>query len=192
MLLVFEDVQFLAYLFENLLFFYFFFQLEYPSTHNETIIVHVYIPELQEKQSKAHSLKNNPPLKVHLPMELEQGTESEDSSMSTHWPLEPIDLKRLKFPCCLVWTPLPVVSWLAPYMGHVGICREDGTVLDFFGSNLVNVGDFGYGTIARYLPLNRNKVLTYILYFINRRILAQLFFDLFWELICQMPSLFLL
>jgi hypothetical protein len=55
-------------------------------------------------------------LKVHLPMELEQGTEIEDFP-PTLWPLEPIDLKRLKFPCFLVWTPLPVVSWLAPYMG---------------------------------------------------------------------------
>jgi transmembrane protein 222 len=95
-------------------------------------------------------------------MELEQGNEIEDSLTPTLWPLEPIDLKRLKFPCCLVWTPLPVVSWLVPYMGHIGICLEDGTVLDFFGSNLVNVGEFGYGAIARYLPLDRNKVLFFL------------------------------
>lgn len=101
-------------------------------------------------------------LKAHLPMELELGIEIEDSSSFTLWPLEPIDPKRLKFPCCLVWTPLPVVSWLAPYIGHIGICREDGTVLDFFGSNLVNVDEFGYGAIARYIPLDRNKVLFFL------------------------------
>lgn len=131
-------------------------------------------------------------LKVHLPMELEPGNEIEDSSSSTLWPLEPIDLKRLKFPCCLVWTPLPVVSWLVPYIGHIGICREDGTVLDFFGSNLVNVDDFGYGAIARYLPLDRNKVLFFIFYFIDRNLsLARLLFDLFWDLICAI-SVFLI
>ncbi|PRQ26089.1 hypothetical protein RchiOBHm_Chr6g0290781 [Rosa chinensis] len=42
------------------------------------------------------------------------------------WPLDDVDAKKAKFPCCLVWTPLPVVSWLAPSIGHVGICREDG------------------------------------------------------------------
>uniref|UniRef100_A0A0D9V4V1 Protein REVERSION-TO-ETHYLENE SENSITIVITY1 n=1 Tax=Leersia perrieri TaxID=77586 RepID=A0A0D9V4V1_9ORYZ len=73
------------------------------------------------------------------------------------WPVGEIDPKRAKFPCCIVWTPLPVVSWLAPYIGHVGICQEDGTVLDFAGSNLVSVDNFAYGSIARYLQLDRNK-----------------------------------
>lgn len=75
------------------------------------------------------------------------------------WPLDEIDPKNAKFPCCLVWTPLPVVSWLAPFIGHVGICREDGAVLDFAGSNFVNVDDFSYGSVARYLQLDREQVL---------------------------------
>lgn len=74
------------------------------------------------------------------------------------WPLDEIDPKKAKFPCCLVWTPLPVVSWLAPFIGHVGICREDGAVIDFSGSNLINVDNFAYGAIARYIQLDREKV----------------------------------
>lgn len=74
------------------------------------------------------------------------------------WPLCDIDPKKAKFPCCLVWTPLPVVSWLAPFIGHVGLCREDGVILDFAGSNLVNVNDFAFGPPARYLQLDRTKV----------------------------------
>jgi hypothetical protein len=77
------------------------------------------------------------------------------------WPLDPIDAKNSKFPCCLVWNPLPVVSWLAPFIGHVGICREDGTVLDFSGSYCVNVDDFAFGPVARYLELDRKQVLFY-------------------------------
>ncbi|CAN0857849.1 Protein REVERSION-TO-ETHYLENE SENSITIVITY1 [Linum grandiflorum] len=73
------------------------------------------------------------------------------------WPLEEIDPKKARFPCCLVWTPLPVVSWLAPFMGHVGICREDGTILDFSGSNLVTVDNFAYGAAARFLQLDRDQ-----------------------------------
>ncbi|XP_051129181.1 protein REVERSION-TO-ETHYLENE SENSITIVITY1 [Andrographis paniculata] len=71
------------------------------------------------------------------------------------WPLDPIDPKKATFPCCVVWTPLPVVSWLAPFIGHVGICREDGKILDFSGTNLINVDDFAFGSVARYLQLDR-------------------------------------
>ncbi|XP_015573139.2 protein REVERSION-TO-ETHYLENE SENSITIVITY1 [Ricinus communis] len=73
------------------------------------------------------------------------------------WPLDEVDLRKAKFPCCLVWTPLPVVSWLAPFIGHVGICREDGTILDFSGSSFVNIDDFAFGAVARYLQLDREQ-----------------------------------
>ncbi|XP_071727313.1 protein REVERSION-TO-ETHYLENE SENSITIVITY1 [Rutidosis leptorrhynchoides] len=73
------------------------------------------------------------------------------------WPLDEINPTKSKFPCCLVWTPLPVVSWLAPFIGHVGLCMEDGTVIDFSGSNLVNVDEFAYGSVARYIQLNREQ-----------------------------------
>lgn len=74
------------------------------------------------------------------------------------WPLDEINPKVARFPCCLVWTPLPIVSWLAPFIGHVGICREDGVTLDFSGSNLVNVDEFAVGAVARYLQLDRKQV----------------------------------
>lgn len=74
------------------------------------------------------------------------------------WPLDKIDPTKDKFPCCLVWTPLPVVSWLAPFIGHVGICREDGVILDFSGSNFVNVDSFAFGAVARYIQLDRKQV----------------------------------
>lgn len=78
------------------------------------------------------------------------------------WPLDEIDPKKAKFPCCLVWTPLPIVSWLAPFIGHVGICREDGAILDFAGSNFVNADDFAFGAVARYLQLDRTQVLCHV------------------------------
>lgn len=74
------------------------------------------------------------------------------------WPLNEINPTKSRFPCCLVWTPLPVVSWLAPFIGHVGLCTEDGAVVDFSGSNLVSVDEFAYGAVARYIQLNREQV----------------------------------
>lgn len=97
-------------------------------------------------------------------MELNASYDTEYSSSMQRlqhepWPLEPVDPNKAKFPCCMVWTPLPVVSWLAPFIGHVGICREDGVVLDFSGSNFVNVDAFAFGAVARYLQLDRNQVM---------------------------------
>lgn len=91
-------------------------------------------------------------------MDIKTGSIDETMSMQDElWPLGDIDPKKSRFPCCLVWTPLPVVSWLAPFIGHVGICREDGSILDFSGSNLVNVDNFAFGAVARYLQLDRRQ-----------------------------------
>ncbi|XP_021274364.1 protein RTE1-HOMOLOG [Herrania umbratica] len=68
-----------------------------------------------------------------------------------------IDPRRQRFPCCIVWTPLPVLSWLVPFIGHVGICREDGVILDFAGPNFVCVDNFTFGAVARYIQINKDK-----------------------------------
>lgn len=69
-----------------------------------------------------------------------------------------IDPSRARFPCCLVWSPLPVISWLIPFVGHTGICREDGVILDFAGPNFVCVDSFAFGSATRYIQVNKEKV----------------------------------
>jgi hypothetical protein len=69
-----------------------------------------------------------------------------------------IDPKRDRFPCCIVWTPLPFISWLVPFIGHVGICREDGVILDFAGPNFVCVDNFAFGAVSRYIQINKEMV----------------------------------
>ncbi|CAI7863802.1 unnamed protein product [Closterium sp. NIES-54] len=70
----------------------------------------------------------------------------------------PVNPSAGKFPYCLVWTPLPVIAWLVPFIGHLGICREDGTILDFAGSYFVCVDNFAFGAASRYLQLDPAKV----------------------------------
>ncbi|KAL5557615.1 hypothetical protein UlMin_039851 [Ulmus minor] len=82
---------------------------------------------------------------------MESNAESEQQLMIE------IDPKSARFPCCLVWTPLPVISWLVPFVGHIGICREDGVILDFAGPNFVSVDHFAFGAVARYLPITKEK-----------------------------------
>lgn len=33
-----------------------------------------------------------------------------------------IDVKNNRYPYCIVWTPLPCISWFLPFIGHTGIC----------------------------------------------------------------------
>jgi len=59
-------------------------------------------------------------------------------------PLRPISPPQ-SFPCCLVWTPLPVLAWIFPIIGHAGIGLSDGTVLDFAGPYFVNEAGLAFG-----------------------------------------------
>lgn len=70
----------------------------------------------------------------------------------------PIDPRRARFPRCIVWSPLPVISWFIPFIGHVGICREDGVILDFAGPNFICVDNFAFGSATRYIQINTEKV----------------------------------
>lgn len=69
----------------------------------------------------------------------------------------PIDPKRDRFPYCIVWSPLPVLSWFIPFIGHIGICREDGVILDFAGPNFVSVDNFTFGSPTRYFHVSREQ-----------------------------------
>ncbi|XP_019421224.1 PREDICTED: protein RTE1-HOMOLOG-like [Lupinus angustifolius] len=68
-----------------------------------------------------------------------------------------IDPKRARYPCSIVWSPLPVISWFIPFIGHIGICREDGVILDFAGPNFVCVDNFAFGAATRYIPVSKEK-----------------------------------
>ena len=87
-----------------------------------------------------------------------------------------VDILHSRFPLCIVWTPLPIVSWLAPFVGHVGVCCEDGSILDFSGSCLVNFDKFAFGTPARYSHLDREKVIMFSWLLLN----VKFFFLFIW------------
>ncbi|BBN00529.1 transmembrane protein 222 [Marchantia polymorpha subsp. ruderalis] len=86
---------------------------------------------------------------------LSEDSELKEFKVSPAMP--PVDASKSRFPYCVVWTPLPVVAWLAPFVGHVGICREDGVILDFAGPFFVNVDNFAFGSTARYVRLDIDK-----------------------------------
>jgi hypothetical protein len=61
------------------------------------------------------------------------------------------------FPFCLVWTPIPIITWVLPFVGHLGICSSKGVIFDFAGPYYIGEGELAFGKTTRYLPLKVEK-----------------------------------
>jgi len=72
--------------------------------------------------------------------------------------LPKIDFKNDRFPYCIVWTPIPVLTWLFPIIGHMGICMSNGVIRDFAGPYYVSEDNMGFGRPTRYLRLSPTNV----------------------------------
>jgi hypothetical protein len=44
-----------------------------------------------------------------------------------------IDYDLHRYPFCLVWTPIPLLTWIFPFIGHMGIATSQGIIRDFAG-----------------------------------------------------------
>ena len=64
-----------------------------------------------------------------------------------------IDADQARFPYCIVWTPLPLITWFLPFIGHTGIAMSDGIIHDFAGPYTVTVDDLAFGETHKYVQL---------------------------------------
>ncbi|RNA30262.1 transmembrane protein -like [Brachionus plicatilis] len=69
-----------------------------------------------------------------------------------------IDAVNNRFPGCIVWTPLPLISWFLPFIGHMGICYTNGVIRDFAGPYFVSEDHMGFGRPTRYWRLSTDKI----------------------------------
>jgi hypothetical protein len=56
---------------------------------------------------------------------------------------------------CIVWSPLPVITWFLPFIGHLGIADSQGIAHDFQGPYYVGSSGhmaFGEPTRALFIP----------------------------------------
>lgn len=67
---------------------------------------------------------------------------------------EAIDAENHKFPFCIVWTPLPLITYIFPIIGHMGICTSRGVIRDFAGPYHVSEDDMAFGWPSKYAQLN--------------------------------------
>ena len=64
-----------------------------------------------------------------------------------------IDLRSSHFPYCIVWTPIPLLTYLFPCIGHTGVGNSSGIIHDFASSFFVSVDDFAFGKPTKYIQL---------------------------------------
>ncbi|OMJ64978.1 hypothetical protein SteCoe_40361 [Stentor coeruleus] len=55
-----------------------------------------------------------------------------------------LDIHSNRYPYCIVWTPLPLITTLFPFIGHTGICTSEGIIHDFSGSYNVTIDDMAF------------------------------------------------
>ncbi|GLE06875.1 hypothetical protein PINS_up016544 [Pythium insidiosum] len=62
-----------------------------------------------------------------------------------------VDPQRNRFPFCIVWSPLPVITWFLPFIGHMGIATSEGIIYDFAGPYTIGREHLAFGAPTRYL-----------------------------------------
>lgn len=76
------------------------------------------------------------------------------SASSTSPSPHQIDVDRNLYPHSIVFGGLPVITWLLPFIGHMGICDSSGRVHDFAGNKYIVIDDFMTGRVSRYHQLS--------------------------------------
>ncbi|XP_059546627.1 transmembrane protein 222 isoform X1 [Myotis daubentonii] len=69
-----------------------------------------------------------------------------------------MDVERSRFPYCVVWTPIPVLTWFFPIIGHMGICTSTGVIRDFAGPYFVSEDNMAFGKPVKYWKLDPARV----------------------------------
>ncbi|KAG7198836.1 hypothetical protein KM043_001804 [Ampulex compressa] len=65
--------------------------------------------------------------------------------------------ERQRFPFCIVWTPLPLLSYVLPFIGHMGIATSAGVIRDFAAPYYVSEDDMAFGKPTKYWQLDSSK-----------------------------------
>ncbi|GET89736.1 hypothetical protein, conserved [Leishmania tarentolae] len=69
-----------------------------------------------------------------------------------------IDPVREHYPFCIVWSPIPILSWILPFVGHIAVCDSQGRVYDFQGSYLIGQDRMLFGSPVKYWDLSRDYI----------------------------------
>lgn len=62
------------------------------------------------------------------------------------------------FPYCIVWTPLPIITWFVPIIGHTGVSNSRGIIYDFSDDFNVSVDNFAFGVPTKYYQFHERNI----------------------------------
>ena len=65
-----------------------------------------------------------------------------------------INAEQARFPFSIVWTPIPILTWLIPLIGHVGIATSKGIIHDFSADYNISIDHFAFGRTRKYISLD--------------------------------------
>jgi transmembrane protein 222 len=65
-----------------------------------------------------------------------------------------IEPNHQKYPYCILWSPLPPITWLFPFIGHTGIATSKGVIYDFAGPYTIGKQYMAFGPPTRYIQLD--------------------------------------
>ncbi|XP_022901821.1 transmembrane protein 222 [Onthophagus taurus] len=68
-----------------------------------------------------------------------------------------MDFNKDRYPYCIVWTPIPILTWLFPMIGHMGVCMSSGVIRDFAGPYHVSEDNMAFGRPTKYWQLTPSK-----------------------------------
>ena len=83
-----------------------------------------------------------------------QREEEDQESLSKRGNKYKIDKYHQRYPFCIVWTPIPCISWFLPCIGHTGICESNGIIHDFSGPYYVSIDNMAFGNPTKFVILN--------------------------------------
>lgn len=67
---------------------------------------------------------------------------------------------RDHYPMCIVWTPIPILTYLLPFVGHLGVATTDGMIYDFIGPFTIHTSPkrTGFGCPTKYYFVHAQDV----------------------------------
>ncbi len=78
--------------------------------------------------------------------------EEDSDTTTTTSSTSKVDPAHARFPFSIVWTPLPLITWLIPLIGHTGIGMSNGVIHDFAGPYYISIDDLAFGEAHKYAP----------------------------------------
>ena len=112
---------------------------------------------------KNDSMNNNIKITIPLKEAQENSNDQSKANNNTNYQIsennsnEEIDLNSSYFPYCIVWTPIPCITYLFPSIGHSGIGTSRGIIHDFAGSYYIGVDNFAFGKPTKYIKLKLSE-----------------------------------